>query len=71
MTLIKVPPAHSKNSKEFHELTFAQQASSITAMINNLSNAMKHHILNSKDLNKTKIKCQNQAKRFSDRIKKI
>ncbi|MCW7492523.1 hypothetical protein ND861_09685 [Leptospira sp. 2 VSF19] len=46
----KTSSAHSKNSKDFHELTFAQQASSITAMINNLSNAMKHHIKNSNNI---------------------
>ena len=36
-------PAHSGDTKEFGELSYAQQASSITAMLNNIEAAIEHH----------------------------
>ena len=35
--------AHSGDTKDFPELTYAQQASSITAMLNNIEAAIEHH----------------------------
>jgi hypothetical protein len=65
--------AHKNRTKDFAELTFSEQAKSITATINNLSNAIRHHVQNAPNKKKrcdTKKKCINQVYRFLGRLLK-
>ena len=57
-------PAHKKNTQPFSNLSFADQARSINAMINNLQNAIKHHIRHSQAPNATREKCLDQIQRL-------
>lgn len=40
--------AHKRNTENFDELTYAEQSSSITAQINNLSRQIKAHVRRAK-----------------------
>lgn len=60
--------AHKGNTKDFPQLTFDEQARSITAMINNLSNAIEHHSQNAPDPSTTKKKCVKQVHRLLGRL---
>jgi hypothetical protein len=62
-------PAHKGNTKTFDQLTFGEQAKSISAMINNLESAIKRHAKNL-DHNpaKTKAKCVRQVHTFLGRL---
>jgi len=62
-------PAHSNRTAEFKDLDFARQASSITASINNLCNAIGHHVRNAKDRKVTQKKCVAQVERMLARLK--
>ena len=59
---------HKADTKTFEELTFAEQAKSITAMINNLNAAIKHHVDNSPRRAQTRQKCINQIDRLNSRV---
>ena len=62
---------HKGDTKTFAELTFEEQAKSITAMLNNVKNAIQHHIDHAPDRQKTRQKCIDQAIRFSARVNQI
>lgn len=59
---------HKADTKTFAELTFEEQAKSISGMLNNVTNAMKHHIDHASDRPATRQKCIDQAIRFSGRV---
>ena len=59
---------HQGDTKTFGELTFAEQAKSITATINNLQNAIEHHINNAPDPTETRRKCNDQIQRLHNRL---
>ncbi len=59
---------HKGDTKSFDELTFAEQAKSITAMINNLEAATKHHIDHSLKRTATRDKCILQVERLLQRM---
>ena len=61
---------HKGNTKQFAELTFQEQANSITALINNLQNSILHHIGHSARPVQTRAKCLNQIKRLLVRLGK-
>ena len=62
--------AHSGDTKGFGELTYAQQASSITAMLNNIEAAIEHHALRSpRGAAETGAKCVDQVERLLARLK--
>lgn len=61
-------PRHKQFTKHFHELSFDEQAKSITATINNLQNAIFHHVEHSKKKTEVKNKCILQAYRFLGRL---
>ena len=61
-------PAHKQDTKTFPELSFADQARSINAMINNLANCMKHHSRHSRSPVATRQKCINQVQRLLGRL---
>lgn len=65
---------HKRHTKTFPELTFNEQAKSITAMSNNLSDAIKAHVRKSikenRDPNKILLKCIGQLSRSLDRLTK-
>lgn len=63
-----IPPAYKGNTKPFSELSHAEQAKSITAMINNLSNAIAHHSQHAIDPAATKKKCVKQVHRLLGRL---
>ena len=50
-------PAHQKDTKGFGELTYAEQAHSITAMLNNIQAAIEHHVQHSPQRKETTDKC--------------
>jgi hypothetical protein len=60
---------HKGDTKSFDELTFAEQAKSITAMINNLEAATKHHIDHSLQRTATRDKCIAQVERLLARVR--
>lgn len=66
---------HKNNTKDFDELSYAEQARSITAQINNLENAIQHHHTHaptySKDQAEVKTKCVGQVERLLDRVRNI
>jgi len=61
---------HKNHTKTFSELTFQEQAKSITATINNLQRAVNYHIRNSSShrRNQTRIKCLKQINRLIGRL---
>jgi len=59
---------HKVDTKEFRELTFAEQAKSITATINNLQAAIEHHVENSPRRQETIEKCLGQVDRLRQRM---
>ena len=59
---------HKGDTKEFRELTFAEQAKSITAAINNLQAAIEHHVKHSPRRMETIEKCLAQVDRLSRRL---
>jgi hypothetical protein len=61
-------PAHKGNTKIFSELTFDEQTKSITAMINNLNNAIQHHAQHASDPGGTRKKCMLQVNRLLGRL---
>ena len=61
-------PAHKDNTKDFGQLSSAEQARSITAMINNLNNAIQHHASHSADPVAAKRKCVKQVHRLLGRL---
>lgn len=61
-------PAHKGDTKRFDELSFAEQAKTITAEINNLQAAISHHIAHSRSA-ATKTKCLAQVARLLARLR--
>ena len=61
-------PAHKDHTKQFGELSFAEQAKSITATINNLSKAINRHVQDAEDPEETKKKCVKQVHRLLGRL---
>jgi hypothetical protein len=59
---------HQGGTKAFGELTFAEQSKSITAQINVVQAAIKHHIEHSPCKQKTIDKCKAQIARLADRL---
>ena len=61
---------HKNHTKTFAEQSFSEQAKSITAMINNLQNAINHHIRNSgvSRQPRTRTKCFRQVNRLLGRL---
>jgi hypothetical protein len=59
---------HKGNTKEFRELSFAEQARSITATINNLQAAIEHHVEHSPRRPETIDKCLAQVDRLRQRL---
>lgn len=55
---------HQGNTKEFRELSFAEQANSITATINNLQAAIEHHVGHSPRRRETIETCSAQVDRL-------
>jgi hypothetical protein len=63
--------AHKDHTKYFKDLTYAEQAKSINAIMANLSKTVRAHMRKAKDKNKAKQKCLNQVKRLLKRIEKL
>lgn len=61
-------PEHKNHTKTFAELTFAEQAKSINAMLNNVAAAMRLHIRTSQQPARTQNKCLGQIRRMMNRI---
>jgi hypothetical protein len=59
---------HKGDTKEFRELSFAEQAKSITATINNLQVAIEHHVEHSPRRPETIEKCLAQVDRLRQRL---
>ena len=61
---------HKGGTKTFAELTYEEQAKSITASINNLQNAIMHHIRNApaRRRDETREKCLGQITRLLGRL---
>lgn len=59
---------HSGFTRNFRELSFKQQASSISAVLMNLQKAINAHCENIKASDKTKVKCIEQVRRLIDRV---
>ena len=59
---------HKGDTKEFRELTFAEQAKSITTTINNLQAAIEHHVEHSPRRQETIEKCLAQVDRLRQRM---
>lgn len=59
---------HKRDTKEFGELTYGDQAKSVTASLNNLFNAVEHHIAHSPRRAYTRRKCRDQVRRFLNRV---
>lgn len=66
-----MPGRRQGDAKEFRELTFAEQAKSITATINNLQAAIEHHIEHSPKRQETAEKCLAQLDRFRERLRSL
>jgi hypothetical protein len=62
-------PRHQGDAKTFEELTFAEQAKSINALIVNLQRAIGHHIKYASDPSKTRQKCIDQIQRLLNRLR--
>jgi hypothetical protein len=62
---------HKCDTKTFAELTFEEQARSITAMLNNVNNAIRHHIDHAPNRAQTRQKCVGQVLRFAMRVNQI
>lgn len=62
-------PAHSGDTQEFGDLSFAQQASSVTAMLNNIQAAIEHHVRHSPHRQETADKCVAQVERLLERLR--
>jgi hypothetical protein len=62
---------HKGGTEPFDRLSYQEQAKSITAMLNNLKNAIKHPIEHSPRRIHTRTKCVRQAQRFQERITDI
>src|SRR5262245_37075092 len=60
---------HKGSTKEFPELTFAEQAKSITATINNLRAAIEHHVEHSPHRLETIERCLAQIDRLRRRLR--
>jgi hypothetical protein len=60
---------HKGNTKEFRELSFAEQAKSITATINNLQAAIEHHVDHSPRRPETIETCLAQVDRLRQRLR--
>src|SRR3954447_16354644 len=60
---------HKGDTKEFRALTFAEQAKSITATINNLQAAIEHHVEHSPRRLETMAKCLAQVDRLQQRLR--
>jgi hypothetical protein len=60
---------HQGDTKEFRELSFAEQAESITATINNLQAAIEHHVEHSPRRLETIEKCLAQIERLGQRLR--
>jgi hypothetical protein len=61
-------PAHKGDTKGFSELTFAEQAKSITASINNLQSALVHHVQHAPNPKAARKKCLRQIHRLAGRL---
>jgi hypothetical protein len=61
--------SHKGDTMEFHQLDFSDQARSITAMINNLAAAIRHHVRDEEATNQTRGKCLRQVERLLDRLR--
>jgi hypothetical protein len=59
---------HKQQTKTFDQLTFDEQAKSINAMINNLQNAMMHHVNHAPNKANARKKCILQTTRFLGRL---
>src|SRR4051794_17255864 len=59
---------HKGDTKEFRELTFAEQAKSITATINDLQAAIEHHVEHSPRRQEAIEKCLAQVDRLRQRL---
>ena len=62
---------HKSDTKEFRSLTFAEQAKSITASINNLQAEIEHHVEHSPQRQETIEKCLGQVDRLRARLGRI
>jgi hypothetical protein len=62
---------HKADTKTFGEETFTEQAKTITASINNLFNAIKHHIDRSPRRAHSRTKCIGQVQRLLERVNAI
>ncbi|MBY0514901.1 MAG: hypothetical protein K2P78_13420 [Gemmataceae bacterium] len=62
-------PAHSGDTQEFGDLSFAQQAASVTAMLNNIQAAIEHHVRHSPRPRETADKCIAQVDRLLERLR--
>jgi len=62
---------HKNDTKQFGEETFAEQAKTITASINNLFNAIKHHVDHSTRRLQTRQTCIDQVQRLLNRVNRI
>jgi hypothetical protein len=67
--------AHKNHTKDFEDLTYAEQARSINATMAYLTKAIKAHLKKAENVRRTKEvvkqKCMKQAERLLDRIKSI
>jgi len=63
---------HKGDQKTFTELSYNEQAKSITAMLNNIGRAIERHIKSAgvADVPRTRLKCINQVSRLITRISK-
>jgi len=61
---------HKNHTKTFRELTYQEQAKSISATVINLQRAINLHIRNANQnrQNETRIKCLRQINRFMGRL---
>jgi hypothetical protein len=59
---------HKNNTRTFAELTFAEQAKSISAIVLLLEREIEAHSLNTKANSATRLKCINQVSRLLLRL---
>lgn len=64
-----MPRRHNGDTEEFRELSFAEQARSIAAAIDNLQAAIEHHVEHSAHRTETVEKCLAQIDRLSHRLR--
>jgi hypothetical protein len=60
---------HKSDTRDFRELSFGEQAKSITATINNLQAAIEHHVEHSPSRLETVEKCLAQIERLGKRLR--